>query len=63
MISGYDETFPLGNLVMMVKTMVDCVCIKCKKLFEFEDRIRCPHCGFRIIAKKRPVFRKRVIAR
>lgn len=39
------------------------VCISCRKEFELEDKIRCPFCGFRIIAKARPAFRKRVIAK
>ena len=38
-------------------------CMKCKKDFEMEDRVRCPFCGFRVISKTRPVFRKRIIAR
>ncbi|MFH0949049.1 MAG: DNA-directed RNA polymerase subunit P [Candidatus Aenigmatarchaeota archaeon] len=39
------------------------ICIKCKKEFELEDKVRCPLCGYRIIAKARPVFKKRVVAR
>jgi len=39
------------------------VCMKCRKEFELEDRVRCPFCGFRVIAKVRPLFRKRVRAR
>ncbi|MDI6721788.1 MAG: DNA-directed RNA polymerase subunit P [Candidatus Aenigmarchaeota archaeon] len=39
------------------------VCMKCRKESEMEDRIRCSHCGFRILAKPRPVFRKKVVAR
>ncbi|MBI2075943.1 MAG: DNA-directed RNA polymerase subunit P [Candidatus Aenigmarchaeota archaeon] len=39
------------------------MCMKCRKEFELEDRVRCPLCGFRIIVKVRPVFRKRVLAR
>ncbi|MBI2173540.1 MAG: DNA-directed RNA polymerase subunit P [Candidatus Aenigmarchaeota archaeon] len=39
------------------------VCMKCRKLSESEDRIRCSYCGFRILAKARPVFRKRVVSR
>lgn len=39
------------------------VCMKCRKEFEMEDRVRCPYCGFRIIVKARPVFKKRVKAR
>ncbi|MCX6816216.1 MAG: DNA-directed RNA polymerase subunit P [Candidatus Aenigmarchaeota archaeon] len=39
------------------------ICMKCRKEFELEDRVRCPFCGFRILAKARPVFRKRVKAR
>lgn len=38
-------------------------CMKCKKEFDVDDKIRCPYCGFRILAKTRPVFRKRVMAR
>lgn len=38
-------------------------CVKCRKEFSGEDRIRCPFCGFRIAVKVRPVFRKRVVAR
>ena len=30
---------------------------------EIEDRVRCPYCGFRIIVKARPEFKKRVQAR
>ena len=43
--------------------MANYVCIKCKKEFEIEDRIRCPFCGFRVVSKTRPIFRKRVLAR
>ena len=39
------------------------VCMKCRKVSESEDRIRCSYCGFRILAKARPVFRKRVVSR
>ncbi|HLC76730.1 MAG TPA: DNA-directed RNA polymerase subunit P [archaeon] len=39
------------------------VCLKCRKEFQMEERVRCPFCGFRIIAKTRQPFRKRVIAR
>lgn len=39
------------------------VCLKCKKESEIEDKIRCPFCGFRIVAKSRMPFRKRVIAK
>lgn len=39
------------------------VCLKCRKEFDLEDRVRCPYCGFRIIVKSRPRFRKRVVAR
>ncbi|MBS3053578.1 MAG: DNA-directed RNA polymerase subunit P [Candidatus Aenigmarchaeota archaeon] len=39
------------------------ICLKCRQEFVMEDRVRCPFCGFRIISKKRPVFRKRVKAR
>ncbi len=38
------------------------VCLKCKKVIEVDDKIRCPFCGFRIITKPRPKFRKRVKA-
>jgi len=38
-------------------------CLKCKKEFEMEERVRCPYCGFRIIAKMRQKFRKRIVAR
>lgn len=37
-------------------------CVKCRKEFVLEDRVRCPYCGFRILAKTRPEFRKRVKA-
>ncbi len=39
------------------------ICVKCKKDFDVDDRVRCPFCGFRIVSKVRPTFRKRVIAR
>jgi DNA-directed RNA polymerase subunit RPC12/RpoP len=39
------------------------VCLKCRKEFEMEDRIRCPFCGFRILAKTRESFKKKVQAR
>ncbi|MEM7819376.1 MAG: DNA-directed RNA polymerase subunit P [Candidatus Aenigmatarchaeota archaeon] len=39
------------------------VCLKCRKEIEIEDKIRCPYCGFRILAKPRTPFRKRVISR
>jgi DNA-directed RNA polymerase subunit RPC12/RpoP len=39
------------------------VCLKCKKEVEIEEKIRCPFCGFRIIAKARPEKPKRVLAR
>ena len=39
------------------------ICLKCKKEFEIEDKIRCPYCGFRIVAKTRPIFLKKVSAR
>ena len=42
--------------------MSNCVCISCKKEFPVEEKIRCPYCGYRIIAKKRSEFRKRVKA-
>ncbi len=38
-------------------------CLKCRKEFEIEDRVRCPYCGFRIAVKTRQAFRKRVVAR
>ncbi len=38
-------------------------CLKCRKEFELEDRIRCPLCGFRIIVKTRPAVVKRVVAK
>ncbi|MBI4162632.1 MAG: DNA-directed RNA polymerase subunit P [Candidatus Aenigmarchaeota archaeon] len=39
------------------------VCAKCRKTFDIEDKPRCPFCGFRIVAKIRPPFRKRILAR
>ncbi|MBI2579924.1 MAG: DNA-directed RNA polymerase subunit P [Candidatus Aenigmarchaeota archaeon] len=39
------------------------VCMKCRKTSDSEDRIRCSYCGFRILAKARPAFRKRVKSR
>ncbi|MFH0836653.1 MAG: DNA-directed RNA polymerase subunit P [Candidatus Aenigmatarchaeota archaeon] len=38
-------------------------CLKCKKLFSFEDRIRCPFCGFRVLVKARVPIIKKVKAR
>ena len=38
-------------------------CLKCKKEFELDNKIRCPFCGFRIILKARPKVVKRVVAR
>ncbi|MBI5060703.1 MAG: DNA-directed RNA polymerase subunit P [Candidatus Aenigmarchaeota archaeon] len=38
-------------------------CLKCRKTFELEDRIRCPYCGYRIIVKARPPVLKRVVAK
>ncbi|HLD85750.1 MAG TPA: DNA-directed RNA polymerase subunit P [archaeon] len=43
--------------------MENYVCIKCRKRFELEEKARCPFCGFRIVAKTRPPFRKRIVAR
>lgn len=43
--------------------LMDYRCVKCRQVSRVEDRIRCPYCGFRILAKSRPVFRKRVKAR
>ncbi|MFC2142999.1 DNA-directed RNA polymerase subunit P [Candidatus Aenigmatarchaeota archaeon] len=39
------------------------ICVKCKKDFDLEEKVRCPFCGFRILSKTRPVFRKKVQAR
>jgi DNA-directed RNA polymerase subunit RPC12/RpoP len=39
------------------------VCVKCRKEFDMEDRIRCAFCGYRIIAKARAPFKKRVLSR
>jgi DNA-directed RNA polymerase subunit RPC12/RpoP len=38
-------------------------CLKCKKEVNIEDRVRCPFCGFRILTKPRPSFKKRILAR
>jgi DNA-directed RNA polymerase subunit RPC12/RpoP len=39
-------------------------CVKCKRIItKIEDNIRCPYCGFRILAKMRPDTPKRVRAR
>jgi len=39
-------------------------CLKCKEEFELEPgSVRCPFCGFRIVCKTRPKFKKRVLAR
>lgn len=37
-------------------------CLKCKKEIENIDQPRCPYCGYRIVAKARPTFVKRVKA-
>lgn len=39
------------------------ICVKCRKEFDMEDRIRCTFCGYRIVVKARTPFRKRVKAR
>ncbi len=39
------------------------ICIKCRKTFEIDNKVMCQYCGFRVIAKARPAFKKRVIAR
>jgi DNA-directed RNA polymerase subunit RPC12/RpoP len=38
------------------------VCLKCRKESDAEDKIRCSYCGFRILAKTRTPFKKRVHA-
>jgi DNA-directed RNA polymerase subunit RPC12/RpoP len=39
-------------------------CVKCKRIItKIEDTVRCPYCGFRILAKMRPDTPKRVQAR
>ncbi len=40
-------------------------CMKCKKEFDIDpqDPVRCQYCGYRIIVKARPEFRKHVKAR
>ncbi|MBI4895848.1 MAG: DNA-directed RNA polymerase subunit P [Candidatus Aenigmarchaeota archaeon] len=38
-------------------------CLKCKKSFNLEDRIRCPFCGFRVLVKARVPIVKKVKAR
>jgi len=38
-------------------------CLKCKKAFDLEDRIRCPFCGFRVLIKSRVPVLKTVKAR
>jgi DNA-directed RNA polymerase subunit RPC12/RpoP len=38
-------------------------CLKCRKEFDVEDRVRCPFCGYRIIVKTRAPVIKRVVAR
>ncbi len=43
--------------------MASYICVKCRKEFEAEDRIRCTFCGYRIVAKPRTPFRKRVQAK
>jgi len=36
-------------------------CMKCKTVIEdFEGKIRCPKCGYRIFTKERPSMVKRV---
>ncbi len=38
-------------------------CIKCKKIVQkFDEKIRCPYCGYRIFMKLRPKVVKRVRA-
>ncbi|MFH0832340.1 MAG: DNA-directed RNA polymerase subunit P [Candidatus Aenigmatarchaeota archaeon] len=39
---------------------MNCKCLNCKKEFEIDDKIRCPFCGFRILAKPRATFKKRI---
>ncbi|MFH1420708.1 MAG: DNA-directed RNA polymerase subunit P [Candidatus Aenigmatarchaeota archaeon] len=44
--------------------MVTYVCLRCRENFEPEDAsLKCPFCGFRIMAKARPEFKKKVKAR
>lgn len=38
-------------------------CLKCKKMFNMEERIRCPYCGFRVLVKSRVPIVKKVKAR
>lgn len=39
------------------------LCLRCKERFEPEEgNIKCPFCGYRISAKARPEFRKKVPA-
>jgi len=39
-------------------------CLKCGKVIEdFEGKIRCPYCGYRIFSKQRPKIIKKVQAR
>jgi DNA-directed RNA polymerase subunit RPC12/RpoP len=38
-------------------------CLECRKEFDIEKRVRCPYCGFRVVAKARPAFKKRVRSR
>ncbi|MCD6215587.1 MAG: DNA-directed RNA polymerase subunit P [Candidatus Aenigmarchaeota archaeon] len=37
-------------------------CIKCGKEFDELGKVTCPFCGFKIIIKTRPLFKKRVPA-
>jgi DNA-directed RNA polymerase subunit RPC12/RpoP len=39
------------------------VCLKCRKESDAEDKVRCSYCGFRILAKTRTPFKKRVEAK
>ncbi len=39
-------------------------CIRCKKVIdEYDNKIRCPYCGFRIYSKIRPEIVRRVVAK
>ncbi|MAH42411.1 DNA-directed RNA polymerase subunit P [archaeon] len=39
------------------------VCLRCKEKIDMEEgSVKCPLCGFRITAKARPEFRKKVKA-
>jgi len=53
----------MNSRLLKGENMSNYMCVKCKKEFEVEDKIRCPYCGFRIISKSRPIFRKKVTAR